>query len=399
MPISLCDVLFSYAFRPFFLLVGFYAVLIVAVWGLFLANSGLWPAWPPAPFRHGHELIFGFGGGAIAGFLLTAIANWTGRPPVSGRPLQGLVIAWLAARLGGVLPGSAALALWSVASLLFWSGLMVLAAREVWAVRQTRNYKAPVVLAGFSIAELLFFNTAAGGPPWFRESLWAGLWLVMGMIMLIGGRIIPAFTANWLRLNRPDVPAVIPLFDRVDRVVVVMTGIAAIALVFWPVGWLTGVLALLAGVLQAVRLFRWRGWLAAREPLLWVLHLGYGWIAVGLLLLGGAALTGGAPTSGIHALTYGAIGTLVLGVAARVALGHTGRPLQTFPTMRVAFVLIILGALCRVVAGGLSGWLLWLSIALWIAAYSLFVIQYAGILLTPRQDSPGLPIIQPRGPR
>lgn len=379
-------VLFSYAFRPFFLLVGAYAVLMVLGWGLYLGGILAWPETPPASVRHGHEMLFGFAGGAIAGFLLTAVATWTARPPVSGAWLVALCGAWLAARLAAFLPGDVGLRLWGGASLLFWGGLVGLLAREVIAARNARNYKVVPLLAAFLLTEAYFFKWMPDDDPAMQTALRTGLFLVLGMISLVGGRIIPSFTQNWLRANRPDVPWQLPPFDRLDWAALKASVLFAVGFVLWPAHWIAGLAGLAAALLQAWRLARWKGWQARREPLLWVLHVGYGWIPVGFGLMGWGVMfqNVGLVDSGLHALTYGAIGTLILGVAARVALGHTGRPLQAFPSMAVAFCLITLGAAIRVIAP-LGGPLVGLSVILWTVAYGLFLWRYAPILLGPRQ--------------
>jgi uncharacterized protein involved in response to NO len=379
--------LFSYAFRPFFLLAGLFAVLSVPAWGLHLGGGWAWPNDLPAPLRHGHEMVFGFAGAAIAGFLLTAVATWTQRPPVSGPPLLALCGAWISARLGAFLPGVFGHGLWAIASLLFWGGLLGLMAREVGAARNSRNYKVPVLLAALLGAELGFFLPDALE---IREmALRLGLGLVVGMILLVGGRIIPSFTQNWLRLNRPALDTRLPAFDRFDGGAVAASGLFALGFVVWPEAAGTGLLGLAAALLQAFRLLRWRGWLAGAEPLLWVLHVGYAWIPVGLALLGASALLGrpGLWDGGLHALGYGAIGTLILGVAARVALGHTGRPLRAFPAMTLAFGLMTLGTGVRLFAPP-GGPLLWIAVGLWCAAYLLFLLKYLPILLAPRLASP-----------
>lgn len=380
------EVVFSYAFRPFFLLVGAHAVLIVSAWWLYLSGTMDWPDVPPARVRHGHEMLFGFAGGAIGGFLLTAVATWTNRPAVSGKPLMALCASWLLARLGGFLPGSFGWMVWGLSSLLFWSGLLALTGREVIAAKNTRNYKVLPLLLAFLAAEAVFF-AAAGDVSLQEGCLRTGLLLVLGMISLVGGRIIPAFTQNWLRVMRPDVSAQLPAFDRVDSGAVALTLLFALGFILWPQSAYTGILGLIAGFAQVTRLVRWRGWLAWREPLLLVLHVGYGWIAVGFLLLGVGIL--GVPSMqdrGIHALAFGAIGTMIVGVAARVALGHTGRPLRAFPTMSLAFALMSLGTLSRIFAQIGSGWMS-VSAALWICAYGLFLVQYTPILLTPRMKA------------
>ncbi|MGX2040930.1 NnrS family protein [Methylocaldum sp. MU1018] len=378
-------VLFSYAFRPFFLLLGALAVLSIPAWGLHLSGILTWPdAWPAA-VRHGHEMIFGFAGAAIAGFLLTAVATWTGRPPVAGLPLTILCATWIAARIGAFLPAIFGSGLWALASLLFWGGVLVLMAREVIAVRNTRNYKVPGLLFAFLATEAYFFIAAPGDAAKQETALRIGLCLVIGMILLVGGRIIPGFTQNWLRLNRPKLSVSLPSFDQFDGAAVAAGIVFALSFVFWPHSAGTGVLGIAASALHFVRLFRWRGWLAGPEPLLWILHVGYAWIPIGLALLGTSMLLDrpGLWDSGFHALGYGAIGTMILGVAARVALGHTGRPLRAFPAMTLAFGMMTLGTLFRLFAvpGGL---LMWASVVLWFASYLLFLVRYWPILLAPR---------------
>ena len=378
--------LLSYAFRPFFLLMGAYALLGVVAWWLQLSQILAWPADLPARLRHGHEMLFGFAGAAIAGFLLTAVATWTNRPAVAGPRLAGLCVFWLAARLGAFLPGAGGFTLWALGSGLFWFWLTLLMAREVLATRNVRNYKIPGVLAAFGLAELVFFLAGPGQPMWMEAALRAGLFLVIGLILLVGGRIIPNFTQNWLKLQGSEPDRRLPAFNRFDLAAVSLTATFAAAYTIWPMASATGGLGLASALMQAARVVRWQGWLTWREPLLWILHVGYAWIPVGLALLGLAALN--QPLwrdAGVHALTYGAIGTMILAVATRVALGHTGRPLTASPGMALAFGLITLGAVLRVFAPvGHPAMLL--SLPLWLAAYALFLIQYTPILLAPRVD-------------
>lgn len=382
------EVVFSHAFRPFFLLTAAYALLMLLAWASYLSGVMNWPDGLSPRIRHGHEMVFGFAGGAIAGFLLTAVAVWTNRPPVSGLPLIALCALWAMARLGGFLPGPFDWVVWGTSCVLFWGGLLALMANEIFSARNQRNYKALALLAAFLLTEATFFMAAGGDVDLQEGCLRTGILLLVGMIILIGGRIIPAFTQNWLRLNRPELIVQLPSFDLLDRGAVVVTAVFAIGFIFWPLSTATGVLALLAALAQGFRLWRWQGWLARREPLLWVLHLGFAWLPIGFLILGLSALV--QPLwweSGIHAVTYGAAGTLILGVAARVSLGHTGRPLQASPLMTLAFGLITLGAICRVLAQPGHGSWMTLSVALWLGAYGLFLIQYVPVLLAPRVDS------------
>ena len=378
-------VLFSDAFRPFFLLVAAYALLMLLAWVSYLGGVIDWPDGLSPRVRHGHEMVFGFAGGAMAGFLLTAVATWTARSPVPGPTLMALCAAWGLARLGGFVPGSFGWVLWGLSSLLFWGGLLALMGREIIAARNVRNYKALALLAAFLVTEASFFMAAGGNLDLQEGCLRTGIMLLVGMIILVGGRIIPAFTQNWLNQTRPELAVRLPTFDTIDLAAIVATALFALGFIFWPESALTGLLGLPAALGQGYRLSRWQGWLTAKEPLLWVLHLGFAWIPVGFAILGGSIL--GMPAlweSGIHALTYGAVGTLILGVAARVALGHTGRPLQAFPLVTLAFVFINLGAICRILAQPGHGSWMTLSVALWLGAYGLFLMQYVPILLAPR---------------
>lgn len=379
---------FSYAFRPFFLLIGIYAVLMVSAWGLYLGGMLPMPGGLPATLRHGHEMLFGFAAGAIAGFLLTAVATWTGRAPVNGVWLAALCGVWLTARLAAFWPGELGLLLWCGTSLAFWAGLLGLMAKQVIAAGNARNYKVLPLLAAFLLSDGYFFAAAAGYAAGMQTALRIGLFLVLGMIFLVGGRIIPSFTQNWLRANRPDVTVVLPAFDRLDLAAVCVSALFGVGFVCWSGHWLSSATGGLAALLQGLRLLRWRGWLARREPLLWVLHLGYAWIPLGfaLLALGLGRQHAGWLDAGLHALTYGAIGTLILGVAARVALGHTGRPIQALPGMAPAFELMTLGAVVRVLAAVWPGSLPYLlSAGLWVIAYGWFLRLYMPILLAPRQ--------------
>jgi uncharacterized protein involved in response to NO len=381
------QVFFSYAFRPFFLLVSVYAVFAIGGWALHQWGLWSWRGSIPAYVRHGHEMMFGYAGGAIAGFLLTAVATWTSRPAVSAVPLMGLCIVWIAARIGTFIPTPTGFAIWSVASLLFWAALAGLMAREVVAARNSRNYKVLPLLAAFLGAEIAFFSAASENLERMEMCLRTGLFVVIGMIILVGGRIIPAFTQNWLRLNRPEITVPLPAFGTFDLASVVIATAFAVGFIVWPTSSWTGVLGVLAALLHTWRLLRWRGWLVWREPLLSVLHVGYGWIPVGFGLLALSSLGRSAFfDAGIHALTYGGMGTLILGVAARVALGHTGRELQAFPAMTVAFGLITLGTLLRLLWILAPGFIA-LSVLLWMASYIIFLVQYTPILLSPRVQS------------
>ena len=378
----------SYAFRPFFLLAGIQAILAMLLWAL--AQHGF--SWPGAPMLgadwHAHAMLAGFAGAVVAGFVLTAVANWTGRPPVSGATLAALVLAWLLGRLAmlaaGVLPPAGV----AVADLLFPAGLALLVTREIAAAGNRRNFIIGVILAVWTLLVLGFHLDRAGAWPGARwPSLLLMTHLLLLLITLIGGRIIPNFTANWLRQHRPD--AVPPASHRgVELAVLPLALATAISDLLAPATLLTGLLALVLAALHALRLAGWRGFATRAEPLLMVLHAAYAALVLGYLLLALSALAPAFPrSSALHLLSAGAISGMILAMMTRVTLGHTGRPLTAGPATVLAYALLAAAALTRTVsplAAAAAQPLLDLSSALWIAAFGVFLVSYAPALLLPR---------------
>lgn len=384
--------LLSYAFRPFFLLAGLQAILAMLLWAL--ALHGL--HWPGAPTLgadwHAHAMLAGFAGAVVAGFALTAVANWTGRPPVSGAPLAALVLAWLLGRLAMLTAGALPPAWVGAADLLFPAGLVLLLTREIVAAGNQRNLVICVILAAWTLLVLAFHLDRAGlwpGARWPALLLMTHLLLVL--ITLIGGRIVPNFTANWLRQHRPDITP--PASRRwVELGILPLALATAISDVAAPDRPIAGVLALLLAGLHTLRLSGWRGIATRAEPLLLVLHLAYGALALGYLLLALSALAPDFPrSSAVHLLTVGAIGGMILSMMTRVTLGHTGRPLTAGPATVIAYALLAAAAITRTaspLATTLAQPLLDLSSALWIAAFLVFLFAYAPPLLLPRQPPP-----------
>lgn len=378
--------LLSFAFRPLFLLVALQALLGIGLWSAWW--SGLLALqWPVNPvYWHAHEMISGFAGAAIGGFLLTAVANWTGRPPVRGWPLALLCLCWLAARLAAVTPFVAAMA-----GVLWWTLLLVLVGRELLLARNRRNYKILLVLALFMLTEGLYHLAALQGLGWQRQVVWSQMWLVLILINLIGGRIIPAFTRNWLLQRQAAsggesaLPAAFGLVDLAATVALLL--FAAISLLPVP-GWLVLATGVVAALLQAWRLSRWQGHRTLSDPLVWMLHVAYAWLPLGLLLLA-CGLAGLLPVSaGLHTLTAGTIAGMIVSVSSRAALGHTGRPLQSHPLLTASFVLLTLAAASRVLAS-LTGLpvLMQGATLLWLLAFAAFALRYAPILLRPAATS------------
>lgn len=373
---------FAYPFRIFFLSAAGLAVLLVPAWLILLLGGWRWPLALPALAWHQHEMLFGFLQAAIAGFLLTAVCAWTGTQRLHALPLLALWLLWLVGRLlmltGAALPPAIVVTV----DLAFLPLVMLDFGWRVLRARQYRQLLVLAVLAGFWLMDL-GFHLYPGG-----VSVHAALLLAMLLMLVIGGRITPAFSGNWLRLQGRDATPirVIPALERA----VLAAMLAVLAVELWPAGpALRASAALLTAGLVAMRLLLWRGWLVGAEPLLWILHLALAWIPVALLLLAASAMGWVAPTAWVHAAGTGAIGALILGVMSRVALGHTGRPLQLPPGMTAAFVLVLVAGLIRVAtAVGLLPWRLGVATAaaLWIAAYLIFLIRYWSVLSSPRLD-------------
>ncbi|HYD29518.1 MAG TPA: NnrS family protein [Azospirillaceae bacterium] len=378
---------FAYGFRPFFLLGGLQALLTVAVWVLAVTGH-LGAALPPASW-HGHEMVFGFAITAVAGFLLTAVPNWTGSVGLSGRGLAALVALWLAGRLA-VVPGiGVPEATAAVVDLAFLPALALALASPLVRARKLRNLVFLPILAVLWVANLLIHLEWLGWTATAATGLLLAINLVLVMIAVIGGRIIPLFTQSGLRQAGVEVTiAPRPILDRLALGALI--AMAAVDLVL-PDGIAAGMAALAAAGLHGARLAGWRGGRTLGRPILWVLHVAYLWLPLGLALKGIWFLAAPAFAAGwLHALTVGAIGTIILGVTTRVALGHTGRPLVVARPIALAYGFVTLAAVARVVASGLGGAAyeagLMLSGGAWVAAFSLFLWVYVPILLAPRAD-------------
>jgi len=389
------NVFFSYAFRPLFLLATLFATAVVPVW------AAAWLGYLPMPVSlgtptwwHAHEMIYGFAAAAIGGFSLTAVANWTARPPVAGVPLMILSSLWLIARVLFALPTTSVLAPAIAADLGYGALLFVLMSREVVSVRSQRNYKVLVILGLLPVTNALFFLGLTRHQGWTFTALLAGLWLVVMLINVIGGRVVPAFTRNWLKrqfIEQQRKPTKLPAeFDRFDLLTTWLMGtFAVLHLAQAPSRWIA-LIGLLTSVLLFIRISRWQPLQTGGEPLVWVLHLAFSWLPVGFFLLSCAELDLVPRTAGIHALTIGAITTMILAIAGRAALGHTSRPLESHPVLTAAYVLVTVAAIFRVVAtiGPGARVLLTISAAAWCLGFLCFAWRSLPILALPPPPSP-----------
>ncbi|HEX5765874.1 MAG TPA: NnrS family protein [Woeseiaceae bacterium] len=385
MPVRLQTFL-DYGFRPFFLLNGIFAVVVVVLWTLLL--HGAWTSGPGNfALWHAHEMLVGFAMATIAGFLLTAIPNWTGRERLNGHLLGWLVLAWLCGR--AAMAASGMLPAWFVApvDLAFPLLLFLFVLQEIVSAGNRRNYPIIAITAVLLLLNLLYHLGAAGRVPGGgRAAIYLMTHTILLLITVIGGRVIPNFTANWMRNhNIARVPANDTTVDRLTILVTVLVGLASS---FSQAGTLTGSLALAAAVLHGVRLAAWRGLATRTEPLLLVLHVAYAWLPLGYALMACAAFGFLVPpTAALHALTVGAIGTMILAMMTRVPLGHTGRPLHASRLTVMAYVVLTLAVIIRV-AGPLAGpaypRMIDASAAAWVLAFAIFSFQYWPILTRPR---------------
>jgi uncharacterized protein involved in response to NO len=378
--------LLAYGFRPFFLLAALFAALAVPLWLAAYAGALAPPSPFPASLWHGHEMLFGYAAAVLAGFLLTATPSWSGWPPVSGVGLGALALIWLAGRIlssaGGAIPAVAA-----AVDLAFLPAL-ALAITPALQAAPRRNRVFVPVLGVFVLANLGVHLDVLGVLPGLGAiALRVTLDLFALLIALIGGRVVPAFTASALAAR-----------DEAERVRAssMRDGLAIATIVLMllaDLGGLTraaGALALAAALLNAWRLHGWGGSRTLRAPILWVLHLGYLWLAIGLAWKGLVDLSGWLPAAdALHGLAIGAVGTMTLAIMSRATLGHTGRPLHAPPLVVASYVLVGAAALARLaapLAPAHAVSLLVISGALWSAAFATFVVRLGPALVQPRAD-------------
>lgn len=381
--------LLSCGFRPFFLGAAIWAAAAMLLWVAMLAGQLSLPAAFAPVDWHAHEFLFGYLGAAVAGFLLTAVPNWTGRLPVVGWRLGALALLWLAGRAvvaaGADLPAPAVAA----ADLAFPLALALVMGREIVAGRNWRNLVVLAMLGVFGLGNALFhWEAAQGAHAAGGAGLRLGLAAAVAMVAVIGGRIVPSFTRNWLVRRGPGRLPAAPMqpFDRVALLVL----LAALALwVVLPQHGATGAALLLAGLAHLSRLVRWAGYRTGAEPLLAVLHLGYTFVPVGALAMGADILLPGllGAAAAQHLWMGGAAGLMTLAVMTRATLGHTGRPLHAGAGTTAVYLALLVAVLARVATGpwpGLAGALHIVSGFGWVAAFGGFALLYGPVLLRSR---------------
>ncbi|MCB1756608.1 MAG: NnrS family protein [Gammaproteobacteria bacterium] len=375
-------------FRPFFAASMAFAVLAIMAWMLFYLNG-----WSPLSTRypamlwHAHEMIFGYAMAVVAGFLLTAIRNWTNLPTLNNSPLLGLLLLWLAARL---LPLSGAEALLPLAAILDLGFGLLLFFAALWPVARARQWKQAGIVSKLLLmfaANLAFYLGLFGVlPDGGRIGLYAGFYLILALILTMIRRLIPFFIEKGL-----DQPFQAKNNRWLDIASLVLFVLFAIADLVEPYGQLTAILAISQFFLHAVRLFNWHHPALWKKPLLWAIYSAYAWITLGFLLKALSIWAGFSPFIAVHSFAYGGIGMITLGMMTRVALGHTGRNVfAPPPQLGAIFLLLSLGAIFRIVVPIFDSthYLWWVAIAqvFWILAFAATLIIYLPMLIRARID-------------
>ena len=373
----------SHGFRPFFLAAGAWGVLAMAVWLFVVLGAVAVPTAFSTVDWHAHEMIFGYAGAVVAGFLLTAIPNWTGRLPVAGAPLAALTLLWAAGRIAVAFSAEIGRIAAGAVDCAFLGFFVVVVAAEVAFGRNARNIKVALLVVALALANIAFHvEDARTGLA--EYSARAALALVVFLILLIGGRVTPSFTNNWLaKAGIADRPAP---FGAADGLALAGSGLALAAWVAEPESSATGALLLLAGAANVCRLSRWRGLATRADALYFVLHAGFGLTAFGFLVAGAGALWPAwvSYAVGVHVWGIGGIGTMTLAMMTRATLGHTGRPLIASAGTKFAYLCVVAALVARVgmtLAPSRGLLLMHIAALAWLTGFLTFVIIYGPMLV------------------
>jgi len=379
--------LLALGFRPFYLLAAVFAIVAIPAWLVSYAGGDLAGNYLQGIAWHSHEMIFGFAAAVIAGFLLTAVRNWTGRPTPTGALLGGLVTLWLLARVL-MLTGPANAA--ALIDILFLPALAIAIAIPIWAGRNVRNYKVLAVLGVLTLANVGYHLASSGSLPIGsgRVSMTAALDVISILIAIVGGRVVPAFIGNAVEEARPRHIKSVEIVSVGALIVILVAGVVKAWIAVAPIAFL--IILVVAAVGQGVRLLLWQPFRARGNPLLWMLPVAYAWLPVSLALRA-LELQSIVPSgTAIHALTIGAIASLMMAMMMRSALGHSGRPLVAGLAEVGAFVLLQLSAIVRILAASIAPGAyreaMIVSGVLWTLAFAVFLWRYWPVLTRPRID-------------
>ncbi len=379
--------LFALGFRPFYLAGALFAVLALPLWLAMLFGFVQMGGYLNGMPWHSHEMVFGFTSAVIAGFLLTAVRNWTNLPTPHGLGLAALTCLWLLAR-GLLLTDFAVPAV--ITDLAFLPVLAGVIAVPIWRSRNLRNLKLLVVLGGLSIANALFHLAQLGllAPVWRGASVTLALDLITILMAIIGGRVIPAFTINAVPSARPVRSTFIEVTAVGSLVGILMLDALAPWFTLGDGVWVAALL--IAALANIIRWLLWKPHRTLGNALLWMLPAAYGWIPVSLAIRAFSMLGAVPPVAAVHALTLGAISALMIAMMMRSSLGHTGRALRAGVAEVSAFLLVQFAAVVRVggmfVEPGLYRSSVMVSGALWSLGFAVFVFHYGPMLIRPRVD-------------
>jgi len=388
MPASQKTALFNLGFRPFFLSAALFSVASIVLWTLYYSYSwSAQPAYMTTMQWHAHEMIFGYAMAVVAGFLLTAVRNWTGVATISGLPLMLLLLGWAVARALPFAGLDVPLIVMAVLDCLFLGGLLVAITIPVAKSKQWKQIGILSKILLILVANILFYaglgGYVEGGIRW---GLYGGFYLILALVFMMARRVIPFFIEKGLggsvRVQNSR------LLDISSLVIFLVFMIADIV---QPDGVLTMILASMLLLLHSLRLYGWYCHAIWRVPMLWVLYVAYIFLVLGFALKAAGWWLGVSPFLSLHAFAYGGVGLMTLGMMARVSLGHTGRDISQPPAvMPWAFAILAAGALCRVMMPLLmeSEYLLWVKVSqfCWLLAFGLFILSFTTILLRPRVD-------------
>jgi uncharacterized protein involved in response to NO len=375
---------YALGFRPFFVLAGVSAALLLLLW--LAAWRGRFPVgdYYGLVGWHSHEMLFGYAGAVIAGFLLTAVRNWSGIDTLSGGPLAALAGLWLMGRLLALLPGPFPPLAIALVDLAFLPLLAVALSGPLWKGKQKINRMFLPLLGAMTLANILVHLEALGMAQTAARGTGLMLNLIVLLVVIVGGRVIPFFIEMAVSGAKPKSSPRIEQFSFGALLLLILLEL------LYPENRLLAPLALAVALTQALRLRQWHARGIWSIPILWVLFTGYAWLVLGFVLKGLAAVGFFAPNQVVHALTVGGIGVLTLGMMARVSLGHTGRPMRSSRFINLAFVLLNLAALSRVFGPLVlpSRYGLWIDLSggLWILSFVIFAFVYIPILIRARAD-------------
>jgi len=377
-------VLFSLGFRPFFFLAGLLAATLLPIWVMRVTGLGFENLQSLTSLWHAHELLYGFVASAVAGFILTAVPNWTGRAPMCGWPLGTLVALWIAGRAVMFAPDILGAISSAIVDAAFLPVLAILVGREILAGKNKRNLPVVLMIALFAGGNIAFHLQQLNIAELDDFGLRLGVAAMILLLSLIGGRIVPSFTENWLVSQ--NMGGRVIGFNSYDKIVLLLSAIVMAGWLFSPyLPFLWMGFAVLAG-LHFYRLSRWGGWLCGGEFLVLFLHIAYLWLPLGFVAMAVELHQGWGNNIGIHALTAGAMANMIVAVMTRATLGHSGRALQADAVTTLIYLMVALGALVRVCSFFATDYvtLLHVSAGLWSGGFTVFVVYYGRMHFSPR---------------